>query len=295
MNPTLRQLRAFAEVARLGSFTEAARQLHLTQSATSALIRKLERQLGLALLDRTTRSASLTDAGQELLVHVQRILADVEQAVASTKGLVSKHHGRVAIAASPLVAGTFLPHVVREFSDAYPGVEIAIYDVLTTQIENHVRGGTADLGVGTFLSTHTELEFVSLFEDRMGVVIPYRLRLGSRGSVRWSELQNQANIALTPSSAFRPLIDSTFENLELRVPKTRFEVGYMGTAVAFVEAGLGISILPERAAALIRTDAARWLPLVGPTITQAATLVKRAGKSLSPAAAAFAAILSKKR
>jgi DNA-binding transcriptional LysR family regulator len=295
MNLSLRQLRAFALIGRLGSFTEAAKHLHLTQSATSGLLRELERQLGIKLLDRNTRSATLTAAGQEFLLHAQRILADVAQAVASAQGLASKTRGRVTVAASPLVSASLLPQVIREFAARHPQVEIVIYDVLTNAIIDHVRSGAAELGVGTFPTSHTELEFQTLFEDRLGVVLPPKLRLGSRRGVAWSDLHDQANIALTPGSAFRPLIDSTFRNLGVVMPAPRLEVGYMGTAVAMVEAGLGICVLPERAAALIRRGKARWMPLTQPRVTQTATLAKRAGKSLSPAASAFAAVLAERR
>ncbi len=292
MNPTLRQLRAFVEIARLGSFTEAAKQLNLTQSATSGLLRELERQLGLKLLDRNTRSATLTAAGREFLVHTQRILSDVATAVASTQGLVSKTRGRVAVAASPLVSVTLLPKVIREFAARFPQIEIAVFDVLTKEIIDHIRSGAAELGVGTFPTSHMELNYQPLFDDRLGAVIPLNLAIGSKRGLRWADLQHQENIALTPTSAFRALIDLTVRELKLVMPAPRFEVGYMGTAVALVEAGLGVSILPERAAALIRSGTAHWRPLQAPRVTQAATLVKLAGKSLSPAATAFAEILA---
>ncbi|HVW69675.1 MAG TPA: LysR family transcriptional regulator, partial [Steroidobacteraceae bacterium] len=90
MNITLRQMRAFVAVTHQGSFTAAARELHLTQSAVSAVIRDLEEQLGLAVLDRTTRRVTLTDAGRHLLQLAERVLRDVETAVTEAKGLLDK-------------------------------------------------------------------------------------------------------------------------------------------------------------------------------------------------------------
>ena len=293
MSPTLRQLRAFAEVARHASFSEAARHLHLTQSSVSGLLRELERQIGLALLDRTTRSVTLTAAGRAFLIHTQRILSDVEQAMAMAQGLLNKSHGHVAVAASPLAAATLLPDVIREFSVAYPEVTVTLHDVLTDQILHFVRDGTVDLGVGTFQRSQTELELVTLFEDRLGVMIAPGSVFADRRTLRWADLQDQTFIALSRSSAFRALIDSTFESQGVPVPPPRFEVGYMGTAVALVEAGLGISVLPQRAAELSRTGRSSWVPLVKPAVTRAATLVTRAGSTLSPAAEAFVSLLSK--
>ena len=105
-NITLRQLRAFVEVVRSAGFTAAARKLHLTQSATSLLVRELETQVGLQLIDRTTRQVALTEAGQEFLERAERILMDVDLAVANAQDLVHKRRGRVSIATSPLLAAT---------------------------------------------------------------------------------------------------------------------------------------------------------------------------------------------
>ena len=292
MNITLRQLRAFAEVARQESFTLGAQKLHLTQSAVSALIRELERQLGLALLDRTTRRVALSESGRHLLQLSERVLRDVDSAINEAKGLLDKRRGRVAIAASPLAAATFLPAMICQFARLYPEVSVELHDVLTDQILHYVRSGTVDVGIGTFEKSKTELELSTLFEDVLGVVMPRSSPLASRRALRWADLKGQSLIALSRSSAFRPLIDSVLASQSLDIGAPRLEVGYMGTAVALVEAGLGISVLPERAAALIRSRQASFKRLQAPVVSRAVTLVTRAGRSLSPAAAAFVKCLS---
>ena len=100
-------------------------------------------------------------------------------------------------------------------------------------------------------------------------------------------------IALSRTSAFRPLIDSVLASQSVNVAGPRFEVGYMGTAVALVEAGLGISVLPERAASLIKSRNTCFRRLNSPSVSRPATLVTRAGRTLSPAADAFVSFLSK--
>jgi DNA-binding transcriptional LysR family regulator len=292
MNLTLRQLRAFAEVARHGSFTAAAGRLHLTQSAVSALVRELERQLGLVVLDRTTRRVTLTEPGTQLLLLAERVLRDVDTAVTEAKGLLDKSRGRVVVAASPLAAATLLPDMIARFGQVHPKVSIELHDVLTDQILHSVRGGTADIGVGTFEKSHTELELSTLYEDVLGVVLPAKHRLARRQWLRWRDLDGQPLIALARTSAFRPLIDSVIAGQSISNGAPRFEVGYMGTAVALVEAGLGISVLPERAAALIKSSAACFRRLTAPVVSRPVTLVTRAGRSLSPAAAAFVEFLS---
>jgi DNA-binding transcriptional LysR family regulator len=292
MNVTLRQLRAFTEVARQASFTTAAKQLNLSQAAVSALVRELERQLGLALLDRTTRRVSLSEVGRQLLQSSEQVLRDVDSAINEAKGLLDKRRGRVTVAASPLVAATFLPGMIARFARLFPDVSIELHDVLTDQILHSVRNGIVDVGIGTFEKSQTELELSTLHEDVLGVVIPRNSPLERRRTLRWSDLLGHPMITLTQSSAFRPLIDSIIASQALDFGTPRFEVGYMGTAVALVEAGLGISILPERASALIKSNRARFRRLTGPVVSQSVTLVTRTGRSLSPAAAAFAESLS---
>jgi DNA-binding transcriptional LysR family regulator len=125
MNLTLRQIRAFVLVARSGSFTGAAKSMHLTQSALSQLIRELETSLNTRLVDRTTRSVSLTAPGNEFLASAQRILDDLEQAVGNVDKLVAKQRGRVVVSL-PVVLGSNLPPVLAKFRRAYPGIELAL-------------------------------------------------------------------------------------------------------------------------------------------------------------------------
>lgn len=291
MNVSLRQMRAFVQVARSGGFTAAAAELHLTQSATSALVKELEAQLGLALLDRTTRSVALTQAGAEFLAHCERILADVAHAVADARGLRDKRRGRVLIAASPLAAATYLPGAIAAFARLHPEVSVELRDILTDGIVAQVHSGAAELGVGSFLQSAGEVELVTLFEDRFGAVLPPGHPLAARRRLAWRDVAEVPRISLSESSASRPLIEQAFASVGLQPVPPRFEVGYMGTAVALVEAGLGVAILPERAASLARSDGIRWVALQDPVVAQASTLVTRAGRSLSPAAAAFAAFL----
>jgi DNA-binding transcriptional LysR family regulator len=292
MNITLRQLRAFAEVARRESFTEAAKQLHLSQSAVSAQIRELERQIGFGLLDRTTRRVVLSASGGHLLELSERVLHDVDSALSEAKGLLDKSRGRVIVAASPLAAVTILPAMISAFARSFPEVHIELRDVLTDQILQSVRSGTVDIGIGTFEKSETELELSALYEDVLGVVMPNNSPLVTRRSLCWRDLKGQPMIVLSRSSAFRPLIDSTLRSQSIEPGETRFEVGYMGTAVALVEAGLGISVLPERAAALIKHRRARFRRLTAPVVSRPMTLVTRAGRALSPAASAFVNCLS---
>ena len=124
MNLNLRHLEAFAAVARLRSFTKAARSLHVSQPSFTVQIKQLEEELGVRLLDRNTRSVNLTKIGQELAPVVERLLRELEGIVANTRALSAKSIGSVTIAALPSVSATLLPSVIAAFQTTISGYSV---------------------------------------------------------------------------------------------------------------------------------------------------------------------------
>jgi DNA-binding transcriptional LysR family regulator len=290
MNVTLRQLRVFVEVARRRSFTSAARHLHLTQSALSHLVRELETQLGVRVIDRDTRNFSLTAAGAELLQNAERILGEVEQTVSGLRDLVAKRRGRVTVAAPPVLAASLLPAAMARFKAAHPGVTLKLLDVLTGQILEAVRSGEADFGVGTFRKSEPDVQLDTLYEDRLVAVLPAGSPLAGRRRLAWKDLRGEPLVMMSSASAFHYLVDHAASEAGLTAAPA-YEVGYMGTAIALVEAGLGIAVLPAYARSMIDARKAAARPVDSPAVTREVSIVTRAGRSLSPAAAQFAAAL----
>jgi len=148
MNLTLRQLRAFVAVAEAGSFTGAAKQFPLTQSALSLLVKDLEADLRVRLLDRTTRAVRLSEAGQAFLPLVRDVLADLERAVGSVADLRDLKRGVARIAGPQLMSLTLFPPVLAQHRARHPGVQARIVECLMEELEEKVLVGEADLGVG---------------------------------------------------------------------------------------------------------------------------------------------------
>ncbi|MEX3822557.1 LysR family transcriptional regulator, partial [Paraburkholderia sp. BR14262] len=111
MNVTLRQLRVFIEVARLQSFSRAGDEIGLTQSAVSRCVRELEAEIGVKLVDRTTREVQLTDVGANLIASIPRLLGDLDDALREIREIGEQRRGRVVVAASPTVACRLMPQV----------------------------------------------------------------------------------------------------------------------------------------------------------------------------------------
>jgi DNA-binding transcriptional LysR family regulator len=294
MNITLRQLRAFVEVARRRSFTGAARHLHLTQSGLSHLMRELEAQLGTRLLDRNSRSLSVTTAGMELLRDADRILGDVDHTLAGLRDLVARKRGRVTVAAPPVLAASLIPAAMARFKAAHPGITVRLLDLLTAGILEAVRSGEADLGVGTFHQSEPEVQLDALYEDRLVAVVPAASALARRRRLAWKDLRGAPLIMMTNASTFHYIVDRALSHAGEPVTPA-YEVGYMGTAIGLVEAGLGIAVLPAYARSMCDAKTAVVQPLESPAVTREVSIVIRAGRSLSPAAEAFAAVLRDRR
>lgn len=287
MNITLRQLRAFVEVVRANSFTAAARKLHLTQSAASLLVRELESQLGLQLVDRTTRQISVTDAGHEFFESAERILADVEHAVANSQELVEKRRGRITVATTPLLAATFLPDVIARFQASHPAITVRVADLPAEQIVRVVHNGDADIGFGVFPQVDVELQRATMLHHSLGVMVPATWPLAQRRrKLTWADLEGLPLISLAPASGFRTLVDPLFHRVGVSVTP-RFEVAYLGTAVGLAEAGLGVTVVPAYVGTLMRSTRVRFRELHDPVVQREIELVSRAGRSLSPGASAF--------
>ncbi|UUZ78446.1 LysR substrate-binding domain-containing protein [Polaromonas sp. P1(28)-13] len=275
-----------------GSFTGAGQAMHLTQSAVSILIRDLEEALGSRLIDRTTRSITVTAVGQEFFMSAQRILDELEHAVGNVDKLVSKQRGRVVVAAPLVLSSTFLPPILATFRSLHPGVDVLVLDSLTGQVLPNVRSGAADLGIGTFRKTEADLVSVLLFKEPLVAVFPKRHAFGRAARLTWQDLQGSPILALRSGSVFRELTQAGLVAAGLPL-EPAFEATYSGTLIGWVKAGLGVAIVPAHATAQVDKTSVGWKRLEKPAIEREVLMVHRAGISLSPAAQAFSEHLLK--
>jgi len=289
MNITLRQLRAFLAVAQDGSFTNAAERLHITQSAASGLIRELEAEIGLRLFDRTTRRVEPTEAGREFRVSAARLLGELDHAVQDAQALAERRRGRVTIAAPPLLAAAMLPGAIATFGQRFPDVRIAVRDLRTDEIMAAVNSGAADCGIGTFPPGGEGIERSELMTDTLMLFCGRDHALAARRA-NWSDLRGQTLIALTRESGLRVLIDRALDAARV-AGDPAFEVTQITTAIAMVEAGLGIAVLPAYARALARLFAIASAPIEAPRVSRPISFIRQRGRSLSPAAAGLLEVL----
>ncbi len=244
MNVTTRQLEAFLAVARLGSFTRAAEEIHMTQAGLSLLLKTFEEQVGARLFDRTTRTVRITTAGESLLPAVRLMLAEWERATAEVGRLTAAAERQLTLAATPLIASSVLPGWLGEFHRAHPGVRVLIRDVDRQGIQRGVESGEFDLGLGAFFKPVVGLERSALASFRMVRVAP---RAGAgrtrRESARWSDFTGERLLCLEPDNPIQKLVDAQLRGQAVSVTRVG-PLQNLQAIIAMVEAGQGVAALP---------------------------------------------------
>ncbi|TDU73445.1 DNA-binding transcriptional LysR family regulator [Prosthecobacter fusiformis] len=166
-----RQLRAFISLARSGSFTQAGRELHLTQSAISHGIKALENDLACQLFHRQGKSVHLTHHGRELLPHAETVMQAMSQARASLGALDKTPRGRLTIGCTPAASQFILPTVFREFKESFPQYEIRVLPGETPQTIERLLNNEVDLAVTLRPPEVTRLECHGIFEDELEFLV----------------------------------------------------------------------------------------------------------------------------
>jgi DNA-binding transcriptional LysR family regulator len=283
-NVTLKQLYAFAAVAETSSFSRAAEQLNVAQSRISILIRDLERELAVRLFDRTTRRMELTAAGREFRAHAEKLIADLKHAIDDTHALGERRRGRLIVAAPPLIMEALIPRLLVPFKRDFPGVRVVMIDARTQRILEAVKTGEADIGVGTFAQNEEGLVRTRLARDPLMLFCARGHPLASLQRPKWRDIKDAPLIALTRDSGIRHLVDYGCNAAGI-APQAEYEVALVTTALALVEAGSGVSVLPANALSAARARPIVARPLSHPTVLREINMIARHGRSLSPAAA----------
>jgi DNA-binding transcriptional LysR family regulator len=291
LNVTLKQIRAFVAAADTGSLTNAAVVVNSTQSSLSVLIRELEEAIGLRLFDRTTRKLMLTEAGQEYLIHAQRILAEVEHAHLSTTELVERKRGRVVIAAPPIMAAALLPAIIAEFHRTYPDISIVVEDMTPGDIVPAVASGQIDCGIGVFGETPNGVNAVAVLKERMLIVAKAGNPLLARPAIRWSDLRGQPVIAIKGSAQIRREVDVGLRLARI-TDKPVIEVRQMLTVLGMVSAGLGVAVWPSWATLFLAPFGVEGRPLADSAPHLDVAVITPSSRSLSTAASSFHAMLT---
>src|SRR5712691_11820664 len=195
-----RQLRAFCVLARTGSFTQAARELHLTQSGVSHAMKALESDIGCRLLDRLGKKVVLTQAGEQLLHHATKILQEMENARESLVHLGKWGQGRLRLGASTTACQHIIPPVLREFKESFPEHIITIEPGDTLALVQSLLRNRIDLALTLEPEKEPQLDSHRLFSDELQFVVGALHPWAQTGRVERGEIPRQHYIRYSKSS-----------------------------------------------------------------------------------------------
>jgi len=278
----LRQLEYFVAVAEEANFTRAAERVHISQSGVSAQVRQLERELGAELVDRSTRTATLTPAGAAALGPARAALAaaaTVRQAVDEVNGLL---RGRLALAMVTACTVTPLFDALAAFHRAHPGVEVVLSEDTSDRMVADVRAGLVDVAlVGAAGEPPADLDSVTIVREGLVALAPLDHPLVAQGrrqrrTVPLTELVEHPLVCLPPGTGIRTVLDRACAARGL-APTVALQASAPDAVVDLAQRGLGVGILSASMTAALeheRRELAR-LPVTGVDVDALLALVWR--------------------
>jgi len=286
----LHQLAYFVAVAEARHFTRAADTVHVAQPSLSKQIHVLERELGAELFSRARGNVTLTAAGETLLPLARRILADVENARVQVQELVGLARGRLRLGATPSLSTVLLPDALRLFRDTYPGVEVVVEESGSRDLVRLLAQGELDLAL-IILPLHTRdpaLTTTPILREPLVVAVSADDPLVRTASIRLRDLQRYPIVMFREGYDLR---EATLAACRRARIDLRFAVegGEMDAVLRFVEAGLGVAVVPSMV--LPGRPSLRGVPFVRPGLTRTIGLAHRRDVGPSAAARAFRSTL----
>ena len=283
----LRQLRYLVAVAEEQHFTRAAAREHVAQPALSQQIQRLEAELGLTLVQRTTRRVAMTEAGEMLVARARRAIAEIEAAQAELQSLAGIQAGRLSVGALHTMGPIDLSLLLATFHRSYPAVELSVREQSSEELAAMLHDEEVELA---FLSVTDRMESRGLTLDRLVseelvAVLPPDHPLAGQGRVHFGDLAHDSFISFRRGARLRELLVSAGAAAGFE-PRIALESNESRRIRSLVSRGLGVAILPhsdaETAGAAVAVSA-----LESPALRRDVLLASRAQRHLSPAAEAF--------
>lgn len=293
MKPTLdsRQLHAFVALARRGSFTLAAKDLNLTQSAVSHAIKALELDVGCRLLDRVGRRVMLTEPGEQLLRHAEKILGEMSSARAGIEGLARWGRARLRLGAGTTACQYILPGALSRFREQFPQCTVRLDSGEQAQLLDRLRLGQTDLVVGIepVRPLREEFGFLPLFQDELRFLVATRHPWAGAASAAPEANAIEAETLLLPhraSPTFRALAE--YFRGESVAPRNVIELANAGAIKELARVGMGAGVAaPWLAQAEVAAGSLVSVPLGQRPLRRSWGVISLKGRRLAPGEEAF--------
>lgn len=291
-NIEIKHLQVFTAVAETRNFSHAARACGLSQSTVSLIIQRLEADLGVRLIDRTTRKVTLSRLGEEFLPGAQRIVADFTRQLSDMRAWQEIERGQVNIACVPSVAIRLIPKTIRAFRAKHPKISIRIFEEPRDRCLELARKGDVDLAIANEPPDLSDLDAVPLLMDRFALVLRRDHPFAQRESIAWTEARDAGLVMMAARTGIRLELEhglppGILEN------KVSYEAVNPSTLLSMVREGIGLAPLPSLAWPDPSDPDLTFRPLRNPIVTRELHLAWRKDSSPIPATEAFKSQLKK--
>lgn len=282
----LTQLRYFREIARAGHMTKAARTLGVSQPALSAMLRKLEAEVGTSLLHRTGKGVELSEAGKVFLRHADESVRRADEGLHEVRRLSGLETGSIRTGAGATAASYILPSVVSDMRRAHPGLKFYVREMGSSAIVEAILNGELDLGIVTLPVRGVgakQLVLRSLVDDELRLITPPRHKLAKETSFRWSDLKGESVIGFEAGSAVREVVDQAAAASGITLDVV-MELRSIQSIQQMVAAGVGVGFVSRL------SDAPKRLPSLTPKsepLIRELAIVRRSDHTPSTAVAEF--------
>lgn len=279
-------LRLFVRVVEIGTIAGVAEQEHIAAPAVSKRLRELEELFGMPLLTRTNKGIAATAAGINLSMLARDVLDDLRNIVLQMKAYSDGLRGSVHVLVNISAAATFMPAIVKSFSERYPEVNVSLLERDSLAIAESIAENIAEIGVFTRLPHGADIEVHPFRTDELGVLVPSSHPLARRRQVSYADTLDHEHVVLRAGTHLRFQMQMQASQVGRKL-RAKVEVSSYDALCRMVQAGMGIGILPAGVASLYRLPTTRLLKLDEPWAEREIVVCVRRADALSPVARLF--------
>lgn len=288
----LRDLQYLVALAEYRHFGRAAEASFVSQPTLSTQIRKLEDELGVALVERTPRKVLLTETGAEIARRARGVLSQIDEIKSIAQRTRDPESGTIRLGIFPTLGPYLLPHVIPQLRARFPRLELLLREEKTEQVLHMLREGTLDAGILALPVHDDSLHVEFLFEEPFVLAVPAGHPLAGRGSLRMDDLSEQNLLLLEDGHCLR---DQALEVCSLAGAgeKTGFRATSLETLRQMVSANVGITLLPALAvqAPVAQSPNVDLIAFQSPAPSRRIAMLWRKSSAMTPFFEALAAIV----
>lgn len=262
MDVTYRQLKAFIILVDTQSFTLAAEQIHITQSALSQMMKKLANQLSTELFDKKSRTIILTKSGSSFYQEARYIVNRLDKLVQDNKNSNDGYNKSLTVSSLYTICAYLAPKAFSELKTKYPDFTFQLIEERIDDITQSVINHKADIGIN-INPHHPDLKFELLYKDHLKLACRKDHILAQKKEISWEEAFKYATIGVSPGNSLRKLTDEAFQHIGLTY-NPELSAAHTSTLIGMIQNGLGASILSSTIDILTYSDEIIFIPIIKP-------------------------------